>query len=276
MLYSILLKLKAADGTSSPAVKGYHAYALFLNIMRQADPDLAARLHDGDGPKPFTVAPAPTHAPPTGAICCLRLTILEDQVFSTLLDRVVRPPVDNRLFVEATAVTIEEVITVPRAAPGVDCSSFQTICDGAALDRRIGLRFLSPTTYRSRGRRNVLFPEPALVFGSLLIRWNALADPIQKLHLTEDSLAAVNIFSHRLQTRVMDFGSYQETGFLGTCIFELDDHLPDEAVRTLNALADFAFYAGTGAKTTMGMGQTRRTNARPLPGGAGSHPAQGG
>jgi CRISPR/Cas system endoribonuclease Cas6 (RAMP superfamily) len=30
-------------------------------------------------------------------------------------------------------------------------------------------------------------------------------------------------------------------------------------VRTLNLLADFAFYSGIGSKTTMGMGQARRT-----------------
>jgi CRISPR-associated endoribonuclease Cas6 len=33
----------------------------------------------------------------------------------------------------------------------------------------------------------------------------------------------------------------------------------NEAARCqLNTLADFAFYAGVGIKTTMGMGQTRR------------------
>jgi CRISPR-associated endoribonuclease Cas6 len=31
-----------------------------------------------------------------------------------------------------------------------------------------------------------------------------------------------------------------------------------DKLKALNALADFAFYCGTGAKTTMGMGQTRR------------------
>ena len=35
-----------------------------------------------------------------------------------------------------------------------------------------------------------------------------------------------------------------------------------EMLRLVNLLADFAFYCGTGYKTTMGMGQTRRQEVR--------------
>ncbi|MBM4027556.1 MAG: CRISPR system precrRNA processing endoribonuclease RAMP protein Cas6, partial [Planctomycetes bacterium] len=46
-------------------------------------------------------------------------------------------------------------------------------------------------------------------------------------------------------------------GGYGDVTFEaLDTTSP--YVRTLNLLADFAFYSGVGTKTTMGMGQARR------------------
>ena len=57
---------------------------------------------------------------------------------------------------------------------------------------------------------------------------------------------------------MINFGNYQETGFTGQCSFILSDVLSMEQVQHINALADFAVYSGVGAKTTMGMGQTRR------------------
>lgn len=63
---------------------------------------------------------------------------------------------------------------------------------------------------------------------------------------------------YKLQTRILHFINYQEVGFEGECSFEITDDTDEERLKWLNTLADFAFYCGTGAKTTMGMGQTRR------------------
>ena len=41
--------------------------------------------------------------------------------------------------------------------------------------------------------------------------------------------------------------------------------LGDEMIRRLNALADYAFYCGTGHHTTRGMGQTRRVRGGERP-----------
>jgi len=48
------------------------------------------------------------------------------------------------------------------------------------------------------------------------------------------------------------------TGFVGKCTFRLKGHPSSDIIKALNTLADFAFYSGTGMKTTMGMGLTRR------------------
>jgi CRISPR-associated endoribonuclease Cas6 len=61
-----------------------------------------------------------------------------------------------------------------------------------------------------------------------------------------------------------DDGHYRTTtfpGFVGSCSFRLVAVQNPELVKTLNALADFAFYAGIGAKSTMGCGVARRINA---------------
>jgi len=95
------------------------------------------------------------------------------------------------------------------------------------------------------------------------------------------------------QSRMMDFGKHKQAGFVGKGQWQFRedwgfdpdeddemDYLPEDAywaapepspypppvtgpmeeemLKQVNALADFAFYCGTGYKVTMGMGQTRR------------------
>lgn len=52
-------------------------------------------------------------------------------------------------------------------------------------------------------------------------------------------------------------GRYPLIGFAGKCMYRIMDDDPVR-VREVNGLADFALLAGTGMKTTQGMGQTRR------------------
>ena len=68
------------------------------------------------------------------------------------------------------------------------------------------------------------------------------------------------------RSRMLDFGKHKAIGFVGSCAYQFflehqsysNDKDNTEMLRLANLLADFAFYCGTGYKTTMGMGQTRR------------------
>jgi CRISPR/Cas system CMR-associated protein Cmr1 (group 7 of RAMP superfamily) len=58
-----------------------------------------------------------------------------------------------------------------------------------------------------------------------------------------------------------DDGQYRTTtfpGFVGSCSFRLVELHDRSIIKTLNALADFAFFSGVGAKTTMGCGVVKR------------------
>lgn len=55
-LYSIILELNATRTTTIPASMGYQVHALFLDLVRQVDPVLSARLHDEPEYRPFTVS----------------------------------------------------------------------------------------------------------------------------------------------------------------------------------------------------------------------------
>src|SRR2546429_5892425 len=56
LLYSIILELCAVSSTSIPAHRGNHTHALFLDLVRQIDPELSSRLHDEPEYRPFTVS----------------------------------------------------------------------------------------------------------------------------------------------------------------------------------------------------------------------------
>ncbi len=265
MLYSIVVNLKVqADAVIAPT-QGYHAYALFLDILRQANPSLTQELHDTEGQKPFTISPLQGRfkrhrdgiALSAGGICWIRLTFLQEDTFAHFMDACIKAG-GRTLKLDRALLELQEVVTAPGQSPLCRCESFGSLVENASFERVIGMRFLSPTAFRSKGRRNVMFPEPRLLFNSYLARWNSFsAEKLDEglLPLVEKG---ARIARYKLETRILHFGSYQEIGFEGQCAVEVAEEVPEDTVKALNALADFSFYCGTGAKTTMGMGQTRR------------------
>jgi CRISPR-associated endoribonuclease Cas6 len=172
--------------------------------------------------------------------------------------------------------------------------------------RSLTIEFRSPTAFsdgqRAWGKRMHLFPDADRLFDRLARVWNAWTPPALAL----DPLAVqayarewVAVAQHDLRTRTLHFDRHAQVGFVGRCTYALMDverapqrriaqTPPGEAMparalagdpaiqmvgadltpaRALHLLAAFAFYAGIGQKTTMGMGQ-----ARPLPHPSTVHP----
>ena len=73
-----------------------------------------------------------------------------------------------------------------------------------------------------------------------------------------DDFAAMMIRSHHIHTEMVDVGAYKLIGFLGRVNYLMPEEAPELSCRVVNCLADYAFYAGVGYKTTMGMGMCRR------------------
>lgn len=147
------------------------------------------------------------------------------------------------------------------------------------------MEFRSPTAFSDGqltwGKRMHLFPDADRVFGRLARVWNAWAPPALALSVRAIQAYAqewVAVAEHRLQTHTFHFDRHTQVGFTGRCTYALMDAgraatLPGQSgaaqgstvcvgadltpARALHLLADFAFYAGVGQKTTMGMGQAR-------------------
>jgi CRISPR-associated endoribonuclease Cas6 len=152
-----------------------------------------------------------------------------------------------------TRVRVTEVESVLSGPPWRYC---EELIEEAAEERQIGLEFLSPTAFRVRST-NYLFPQSNLVFSSLLQHW----EPFSGLTLSsclEGCLDSIVLSRYQLQTELVSLSRFKWIGFKGYAVYTLPHELSPSQVKALNCLSDFAFYSGVGAKTTMGMGQTRR------------------
>ena len=267
-LYAALLKLKAdGEATISPT-QGHHAYGLFLSLIRQSSPKMADELHGSDALKPFTISPLCGKFQRAGKSLkvidsseyFIRLTFLKGDVFAYFMDAALKAA-RQPLRLESAIFHIDHVVLHHDDSPLCHHQSYEELFSESAFQRKIRLRFLSPTAFRSGSKRNVLFPEAPLVLGSYLSKWQYYS-PVKINESMSKVLPDIVVTRYKLNTHILHFNAYQETGFEGDCTFELPADLDKAAVKIINALADFAFYCGTGAKTTMGMGQTRRIDSQ--------------
>lgn len=178
---------------------------------------------------------------------------------------------------------LEEVISDPDHPSGwTGFTSFTQLVERIrafrpAKEQALTLEFASLTTcnwsnqkHKTYGNYYAMLPLPHYIFPTLAGRWQELAPSelgsvVQKErieHYIEDD--GLIIEDYNVQPHVVRFVKHPQRGFVGTCTYLLrgpDEATTAEAPLTVRQqvllLAQLAFYAGTGYKTAMGMGQTR-------------------
>jgi len=250
---------------------GEYGHAAFLGLVREVAPDLAQALHDAGTRKPFTVSPLQGQMQRhrqewrirAGADCWIRFTILDPALYAVFSRYFAETLTFNlELHLGEIQLVVEEVTTTQGKWSGY--TTFPQLLAGASDDPVIPLRFHSLTAFSlgdldGVGPRTGMFPEPELVFDSLLTKWNTFAnEPLEAKPLREllkDRCVVVK--RYRLESDLWRFRRHLQPGFWGYCVYEIKGG-DTEQRRYFNALADFAFYAGVGYRTTMGMGQCQR------------------
>lgn len=284
MLISCVFTLQPEEPVTVPVDLGRATHSWFLTQLRQAAPALAERLHEPNAPKPFTVSALQGTGPGSqGQVALkpereywLRVTSFEPELSRRLVEEVV-PTLPDEVRLAETTFALKGATCDPQEHPWAGQTTFETLAQEHLLgtrkpDRKLTLRFASPTTFRrtegetsltdDQGRayrvagHNVPLPLPGLVFDSYLQRWNAFAPVALHPDVKRYAQECVAISRYRLQTVLVEFGAARHVGFVGRCQFMALVHDP-YWLRLLNLLAAFAFYAGTGHRTTRGLGQTK-------------------
>ena len=272
---TLISLIPETDVTLRPTM-GHHAHATFLAILRKSNPDLAETLHAQSAQKPFTVSPLIAKAKKydnhlhirAGTDCKLRFTFLDDKLFTDFgkaFLTLTMPPI--RLG-KAIFQVRQMVSHATEERSWSKTETYTELVQSAKMDTQMSFRFYSPTAFRRltpRGQqtRSDTYVDILRCYQSWINKWNAFApiklDKTEILDFVRDYGQVTNV---RTESRALNYGKHTEVGWVGTCawIFYPEDLLDNDLLRAANCLSDFAFYCGTGYKTTMGMGQTRRVD----------------
>ena len=278
MPISTLLSLIPENDVILPPTTGHHVHAAFLTILRDIDPDLAKMLHAQSANKPFTVSPLIAKGKRHGAQlhiradtdCRLRFTFLDDALFTAF----------GRAFLKSELLTIRLRTAIFQVKQFVSHATEDQYWSGnttyddlvkfAKAETEIRLKFHSPTAFRaSTPRRQKTYNhtqvDPVRCYQSWINKWNAFA-PIQfgRTEILRFITEHLHVSRSETRTQSLNFGRHTEIGWVGTCTFRFDSESTSDEhlLRAANCLANYAFYCGTGYKTTMGMGQTRRRHPK--------------
>ena len=263
------------DVTLRPTM-GHHAHAAFLSILRKSNPEVAEAVHAHAAQKPFTVSPLIAKMENRGTRChiragteCkLRFTFLDDELFQHFgkaFLTLAMPPI--RLG-EAVFQVRQLVSHATEERSWGKSETYAELVESAKTDTRMSFRFYSPTAFRRmtpRGQktRNDISVDLVRCYQSWVNKWNAFAPiALDKTEILEFVTEHGQVTSIAAESKRQHFGRHIESGWIGTCacVFYPEHSLDTELLRAVNCLAAFAFYCGTGYKTTMGMGQTRRVD----------------
>lgn len=258
MLAAIDVRVYPTTDVELPHPSAHLLHAAVLNMVRSADPDTSAYLHDTDQVKPLSVS---TLWPRTRAQgdrlvtrrfteCRFRVCCLTRKVFEAVSAPILTACASNgSMNIQGKEFVVIEAGMEP---PYGGSETFRDVYRDAGTTAV--LRFVSPTTFRRKGL-NVPLPDPGLVYGSLWQKWQQFSDVSVEQEVFEEMVAALALSGVDLHTRVWKFPRFKMIGFAGLARFELVRKVCEDSRKLFHGLSALAFYSGVGYRTAMGMGQ---------------------
>jgi CRISPR-associated endoribonuclease Cas6 len=272
MPHSLVLNLLPQSPIPPQYLTGRHLHALFLTLVSSVDRQLGDRLHDSNADKAFTLSPLQTPVVrggrggsqlrwehqqpiPIGTPCWWRISLLDDTLFNKLTQLWLNLNPDHPWHLGPANLYITSIQGTPQSTqPWANASTYEQLYEQAS-DRNttIRLTFSTPTAFR-QGKFDTTLPTRECVFNSLLGRWHKYSG------IEFPQIAIESIFPSfiNIHTEILADSRSKFIGILGEVTYRLLGEITPMQIKQINALADFALYAGVGRKTTMGMGMTRR------------------
>lgn len=282
MPHSLVLNLLPRSPIPKSNLSGRHLHALFLDLVRSLDPELASTLHLQTTDKVFTLSPLQVNGGqrdgksvssrssfllqfqhdrsiPAGIPCWWRISLLDDALFGKLAQLWLSLNANRSWHLGPANLQVISVLGTPQ--PSQLWANFSTYVqmyeDASDSDRQIRLTFCTPTTFRI-SQYDCALPTKELVFQSLLKRWNQYSNfPFPK---TLIDVLYPSFFD--IHTDIVIDSRSKLIGCLGDITFQILGDVDPVTIKQINTLANFALYAGVGRKTPMGMGIVRRIGSR--------------
>lgn len=281
MPYAIVIHAFPRTDLPLAHAQGKILHGLFYELLQSASAAKGDEVHSAEGLKPFSTSlllherQRRAEYIRAGEEVKVRFTFLDDSLYPLLARYFLSTP-DLSLDLVRTELTITRILsTLQSGEEWAGYTSYEDLYTNASdTEKQFSFHFVTPTFFKRGGGPTypdliIPLPLPELVFGSLLRHWNQCSPTsfVEANLLKEICSHHLEITHHRITSQVARLvfprhdGTYRTTtfpGFVGSCSFRLVELQDQSILQTLNALADFAFFSGVGAKTTMGFGVVRR------------------
>jgi CRISPR-associated endoribonuclease Cas6 len=268
MPYSLVLNLLPRSPIPQAHLSGRHLHALFLDLVRSVDPDLAKTLHQQQSEKAFTLSPLQVgnrkknllqwqhdRSVPAGIPCWWRISLLDDALFGKLMHLWLNLSPSQAWHLGAADLQVVNVLGTPQAHQSwANFATYAQLYEQASEEeRQIHFQFCTPTTFRQT-KYDCALPTKESVFQSLLRKWNHYSG----MSFPERILEPIYPSFFDIRTEIAIDSRSKFIGCVGNVTFQILGEVEAEIIQQINALADFAIFAGVGRKTPMGMGMVRR------------------
>jgi CRISPR-associated endoribonuclease Cas6 len=272
LIASIVIQLRAMRSGSLLNGNGVAAHGAWFKHWNAADSKMGDAVHDKPGVRPFTLSPL-MDLPAAGRdgiihfsagqISWLRITTLQDELTERVLDpasgwlaEVTGAPC---LEVDDTFWQVIGVATRAEEHPRAGRSSYLELRDRVSkiLPPPTSWRLVFDTPMTLNGDHFPFpFPKPESLVKSWLTRWNAFAPFELPSELPGQVRQHLSIEEYALKTTRLRGRGETITGCSGTITYQAHGMPADERL-SLTLLFEYAFYCGSGYKTSQGLGQTR-------------------
>ncbi len=267
-LISLVVTLRAPEPATLPAELGRAVNAVLLSWLAEADPALAQRWHDAEGPRPYTCSSVigsrrvskEQRAFDPEVPAWFRITGLTAEVCAALERLLEAPP--PTVEIDRTPFEVAGITADPEENAWAGRSTYQALAapfllEGTRISRRVTLEYVAPAAFRQNGL-NMPVPLPGLVFGGLAERWNAFSPVRISPEMRQFAESSVALNGFRLRSRaVPGKGGSLQIGAVGSASYTATRY-DRYWMGLMGLLAEFAFYAGVGRGVTQGLGQARR------------------
>lgn len=255
MPVTAILNLRAIS--QGPVTRSFHClmHPVFLDRISKANPSMGKKLHSGGAMSPFSISPV------MGAkrrICengsyWVRICLLQDDLTEVFLDSLEKNLWSEPVCLENHTFIPENLIFgSDENNPWSNGESYQEIMEKSSGLEKMALSVASPLSFK-RGDIHYPLPEPAMIAGNLVRRWNMFSEiPLPRNDGWDNiSFSFLNIKTQPFALR--KGGTI--VGVTGNLSLISKGYLEER--RCFETLIRFAFYAGIGVKTTQGMGMCR-------------------
>jgi CRISPR-associated endoribonuclease Cas6 len=277
MPHSLILNLLPQSPIPPQYLTGRHLHALFLTLVSSVDRTLGDRLHDSTADKAFTLSPlqiAKTNFPiirggkegyklqhshqqpiPAGTPCWWRISLLDDTLFNQLTQLWLNLNPQHPWHLGPADLFITSIQGTPQSTqPWANAISYSQLYQQASeIEHTISFTFATPTAFR-QGKFDTTLPTRECVFNSLLSRWHKYSG----IEFTDIAIESIFPSFINIRTEIVADSRSKFIGVVGEISYRLLGEVEPMQIKQINALADFALYAGIGRKTPMGMGMIRR------------------